>query len=98
MCTIILATLIQVSHLVHNVQELQEDGGEPTGLVGGSLVGAVGEPVTKGQPLLLHQRLEAFDGAVVGVQKHLGHTHHLHRPARQTMNQILELQPFGHVR
>lgn len=66
-----------LQYLVHNVQELQEDGSEAAGLVGSSLVGAMGEAVTKGQPLLLNQSLEALDGAVVGVQQHLCHTHHL---------------------
>ena len=71
------AQALPLQYLVHNVQELQEDGSEAAGLVGSGLVGAMGEAVTKGQPLLLHQCLEALNGAVVWVQQHLRHTHHL---------------------
>ncbi len=46
--------------LVDNVEELQEDGGEAAVLVGAAEAAPVVEPVTKGQPLLLHQHAESL--------------------------------------
>ncbi len=64
-------------HLMHDVEELQEDGSEARGLVGGRLVAAVCEAVSERQPLLLHQRAEPRDGPVVRVHQQLGHRYHL---------------------
>ena len=53
---------------MYDVKELEEDGCEAAGEVGLRLIAAVGEAVTKRQPLLLDQRHEAVHGAVVRVQ------------------------------
>ena len=42
------------THLVHTVEELQEDGGEAAALAGQRLGAAVTEAVSERQPLLLH--------------------------------------------
>ena len=64
---------------MHQVQELQEDGAVVGHLGGGGagVVAVVGEPVPKCQPVLLHQLLEAFKGAVVGVHQELSQRHNL---------------------
>ena len=62
---------------MHHIQELQEDGREAAGLVGGGLVAAVGEAVAEWQPLLLHQHAETLQGAVVRVHAQLRDGDHL---------------------
>lgn len=58
-------------HLVHTVQELQEDGREAAALAAGAQVAALAELVAKGQPLFLQQDLEALQGPVEGVAQQL---------------------------
>ncbi len=65
------------SHLMYHVQELQKYWCKPTGLVGCSLVAAVGETVTKRRPLLLHQGAEPIYGTIVRVQQYLCHWQYL---------------------
>lgn len=72
------------THLVHTVQELQEDGGEAAALAAQRLSSAVAEPVTERQPLLLHQQPETIQGSVVGVTQQLHQGHHLHTETSST--------------
>lgn len=66
------------THLVHTVEELQEDGGEAAALAGQRLCSAVAEPVAERQPLFLHQQPEAVKCSVVRVRQQLHQGHHLH--------------------
>lgn len=58
-------------YLMDNIQKLKKHGGEPTGLIGHSLVATVSESVTKRQPFLFHQTFESLNGAVVWIQEQL---------------------------
>lgn len=66
-------------HLVHTVQELQENGREAAALAAGTQVAALAELVAEGQPLLLQQHLETLQSPVEGVAEQLHQTHHLQR-------------------
>lgn len=57
----------KLTHLVHTVEELQEDGGEAAALACQRLSSTVAESVSERQPLLLHQQPEPVEGSVVGV-------------------------------
>lgn len=69
------------AHLVHTVQELQEDGCEAAALPSQGVGPAVAEAMAEGQPLLLHQQTEALQRAVEGIREQLHQRHHL--PAHQ---------------
>lgn len=65
------------AHLVHTVQELQEDGSKPAALPRQGLSPTVAEAVPEAQPLLLHKQAEAFQRPVVGVGQELHQGHNL---------------------
>ena len=67
------------AYLVNHIQKLQEDGREAAGDGGLRQVTSVGEPVSEGEPLLLHEDSEPLQGAVVRVQAQLGHGRDLQR-------------------
>jgi len=56
--------------LVDNVEELKEDWREAAVLVGAAEAAPVVEPVTKGQPLLLHQHAESLHMSYLHVFNH----------------------------
>jgi len=66
-------------HLVHTVQELQEDGREAAALAAGTQVAPLAELVAKGQPLFLQQHLKTFQGPIERIAQQLHQRHHLQR-------------------
>lgn len=74
---------VETSHLVHTVQELQEDGREAAALAAGAQVAALAELVAKGKPLFLQQHLETLQSAVEGITEQLHQGHHLQTCKRE---------------
>ncbi len=66
-------------HLVHTVQELQEDGREAAALAAGTQVAPLAELVAEGQPLFLQQHLKTLQSPVERVAQQLHQRHHLQR-------------------
>ena len=64
-------------HLVHTIQELQEDGSEAAALAAGTQVAPLAELVAKGQPLFLQQHLETLQSPVERIAQQLHQRHHL---------------------
>ena len=58
-------------HLVHAVQELQEDGCEAAALAAGTQVAPLAELVAKGEPLFLQQHLKALQSPVERITQQL---------------------------
>lgn len=78
-------------HLVHTIQELQEDGREAAALAAGTQVAPLAELVAKGQPLLLQQHLKTLQSPVERIAQQLHQTHHLRREqARENRNKRRE--------
>lgn len=71
---------VLTSHLVHAVQELQEDGREAAALAAGAQVAALAELVAEGKPLFLQQHLETLQSPVERVAEQLHQGHHLQTP------------------
>ena len=53
---------------MHNIQELEEDGGEAAVLAGAVEAGAMVEPVAKSQPLLLNQNAETLHKPIRNIK------------------------------
>lgn len=68
---------VERSHLVHAVQELQEDWREAAALAAGAQVAALAELVAEGEPLFLQQHLETLQSSVERVAEQLHQGHHL---------------------
>ena len=64
-------------HLVDDVEELEEDRGEPACLVGCCLVVPMAESMAEREPLLLHEDTKAFQGSIVRIEKDLSYRCHL---------------------
>jgi len=62
---------------VEAVQELQEDGREAAAMAAGAQVAPLAELVSKGEPFLLQQHLEALQGPIEGITQQLHQGHHL---------------------
>ena len=72
------------THLVHAVQELQEDGREAAALAAGTQVAPLAELVAEREPLLLQQHLKPLQSAVEGIAEQLHQGHHLHTGSGDT--------------
>lgn len=66
-------------HLVHTVQELQEDGREAAALAAGTQVAPLAELVAERQPLFLQQHLKTLQSPVERIAQQLHQRHHLQR-------------------
>ena len=66
-------------HLVHTVQELQEDGCKAAALAAGTQVAPLAELVANGQPLFLQQHLKTLQSPVERIAQQLHQRHHLQR-------------------
>lgn len=66
-------------HLVHAVQELQEDGREAAALAAGTQVAPLAKLVAKRQPLFLQQHLKTLQSSVERIAQQLHQRHHLQR-------------------
>lgn len=75
---------MSTSHLVHAVQELQEDGREAAALAAGAQVAALAELVAEGKPLFLQQHLETLQSSVERIAEQLHQGHHLQTRKRRT--------------
>lgn len=65
------------SHLVHTIQELQEDRCEAAALAAGTQVATLAELVAKGQPLFLQQHLKTLQSPIERIAQQLHQTYHL---------------------
>lgn len=79
----IFSPCLEMSHLVHAVQELQEDGREAAALAAGAQVAALAELVAEGQPLFLQQHLETLQSPVERIAEQLHQGHHLQTCKRE---------------
>lgn len=57
-------SFLKMPHLVHTVQELQEDGREAAALAAGTQVASLAKLMAKGEPLFLQQHLETLQRPV----------------------------------
>ena len=67
MVKLMVLELLTPTHLVDNVQELQEDGCEGGHRRGRGVASIVREAMAKGEPIFLDEQRETFDGAIVGI-------------------------------
>lgn len=76
---VILCTfyLLKLSHLVHTVQELQEDRCEAAALAAGTQVATLAELVAEGQPLFLQQHLKTLQSPIERIAQQLHQAYHL---------------------
>lgn len=62
---------LNLSHLVHTIQELQENGCEAAALAAGTQIASLTELMAKGQPLFLQQHLETLQSPVERITQQL---------------------------
>lgn len=72
-----MSAFLKMSHLVHTVQELQEDGREAAALAAGTQVAPLAELVAEGKPLFLQQHLKTLQSPVERIAEQLHQRHHL---------------------
>lgn len=82
-CGTVLGKVGLKLHLVHAVQELQEDGSEAAALAAGTQVAPLAELVAEGEPLLLQQHLKALQSPVERITQQLHQRHHLQREGQK---------------
>lgn len=72
-------------HLVHAVQELQENGREATALTVGTQVTPLAEFVAEGEPFFVQENLEAFQSPVERIAQQLHQRHHLQGEEKKSL-------------
>lgn len=82
--------LVKLAHLVHTVQELQEDGCKAAALAAGTQVAPLAELVAEGEPLLLQQHLETLQSPVERITQQLHQTDQLKKGQDKGGGRIIE--------